>query len=429
MHGAGKQSQRAKRTRTGDRFEVGGQWLGQESGIWHRYWYDAADGRGRRKSLGTRDFEEAKLALFRIVTGEPASDVTAPNAVLLSAAFAYYLEHRGKVHRPARVALRLILEYMKSATGGSASMVADFNLTRQQGFMRWAAERNLKARSIGLYLDWAKAALNYAATPMLFTDSRGQEREGQLLSSAPKVFSLESYVSKVTGLPAGRPRHWLPTDKELAQFLDQIQGDGLRGSAEAQNYVFRYCVIALCTGARPQAILELNVAQQVDFSRGLIDLNQPGRRQTKKRRPTIRLCDTLRGWLLHWAEEYPINYRGAELRSMKAVFRRVARKTGLSSLTPYTLRHYWATRIKTSGVYVEREQRAAWMGHVDPDHRTTEHWYESFDPEFLEAPMRATDAMMAALNVHTAKSLYAPGAVPGTRLTVIEEEIQQRAIR
>jgi hypothetical protein len=38
------------------------------------------------------------------------------------------------------------------------------------------------------------------------------------------------------------------------------------------------------------------------------------------------------------------------------------------------------------------------LGHVDPDHRTTEAFHESFDPTFLEAPIRATDALMAALN-------------------------------
>jgi hypothetical protein len=43
------------------------------------------------------------------------------------------------------------------------------------------------------------------------------------------------------------------------------------------------------------------------------------------------------------------------------------------------------------------------------DHRTTERWYESFDPNFLEAPRLATDAIIGALAVHTTKSLYAPG--------------------
>jgi hypothetical protein len=47
--------------------------------------------------------------------------------------------------------------------------------------------------------------------------------------------------------------------EELARFLDAIKGDGARGDAGAQSHIFRYCVVALCTGARPAAVLDLNV--------------------------------------------------------------------------------------------------------------------------------------------------------------------------
>jgi hypothetical protein len=107
---------------------------------------------------------------------------------------------------------------------------------------------------------------------------------------------------------------------------------------------------------------------------------------------------------------------------VELTFRKIAHSVDLPQLTPYTLRHYWATRVRSVGVPVLREHRAAWMGHIDEDHRTTERWYESFDPNFLEAPMRATDAIIAALAVHSTKSLYAPGTVQGSRLTVLEGE-------
>jgi hypothetical protein len=38
------------------------------------------------------------------------------------------------------------------------------------------------------------------------------------------------------------------------------------------------------------------------------------------------------------------------------------------------------------------------MGHLDPKHKTTEAWYETFDPDYLEASMPANDAIMADLN-------------------------------
>ena len=60
------------------------------------------------------------------------------------------------------------------------------------------------------------------------------------------------------------------------------------------------------------------------------------------------------------------------------------------------------------GIPVPREERAVWLGHKDPEHKQTE-WYESFDPDYLEAPMRATDAVIAAINhLCRRRSLIAP---------------------
>ena len=73
------------------------------------------------------------------------------------------------------------------------------------------------------------------------------------------------------------------------------------------------------------------------------------------------------------------------------------------------LRHFMATRIRrVRGIPVPREERAVWLGHKDPEHKQTE-WYESFDPDYLEAPMRATDAAIAAINhLCRRRSLIAP---------------------
>ena len=54
-------------------------------------------------------------------------------------------------------------------------------------------------------------------------------------------------------------------------------------------------------------------------------------------------------------------------------------------------------------------------------HKQTE-WYESFDPDYLEAPMRATDAIMAELNrLCRRRALMAPTVVNAAlRLSVIQ---------
>ena len=51
------------------------------------------------------------------------------------------------------------------------------------------------------------------------------------------------------------------------------------------------------TAGRPAAVLKLT-REQCDLDRGLIDLNPPGRAQTKKRRPVVLMPDFLRPWIL-----------------------------------------------------------------------------------------------------------------------------------
>jgi hypothetical protein len=82
-----------------------------------------------------------------------------------------------------------------------------------------------------------------------------------------------------------RPRDQIPSFEELASLLDTKCGELLR----------RYDIIALNTWSRPEAIADINIRQQVDFQNGLLDLNPPSRRQSKKQRPVIRLTTNLRG--------------------------------------------------------------------------------------------------------------------------------------
>jgi integrase len=86
---------------------------------------------------------------------------------------------------------------------------------------------------------------------------------------------------------------------------------------------------------------------------------------------------------------------------------KAALRAGLNQpLTRYTLRHYMATRVRrVEGVVVSRGERAAWMGHVDPHHRTTEAWYENLDPDYLLNPARATDAIIMRLDQLCTKTL------------------------
>ena len=302
-------------------------------------------------------------------------------------------------------------QFLKIATKGPLPSVATFSLIRQRSFMEHCRDNGLSTKTISIYMGQIKAAINYASIPRIITDSKGEEREGRMLKSAIHVVSKTAEISKITGLPMPTPRSLIPTDQQLAGFIGQIR----------REWLFRYVIVALNTWARPEAILELDIGKQVDFTTGIIDLNQKGRRQNNKVRPLIRLTDNLRAWLLHWGELKPINRKGnAVMRVSHSDFRAIGERAGVK-LTPYTLRHYMATRIRRlpEGVRPAREERAAWLGHVDPHHRTTEEWYESHDPHYLEKCRQGVDAIMTQLNLISPRSLFAPNAIQGTGLTVV----------
>lgn len=61
-----------------------------------------------------------------------------------------------------------------------------------------------------------------------------------------------------------------------------------------------------------------------------------------------------------------------------------------------------STRVRrVPSATVTREERAQWLGHKDKKNTTTEDWYETFDPEFLDAPRRATDAILGLIGLLT----------------------------
>jgi hypothetical protein len=90
-----------------------------------------------------------------------------------------------------------------------------------------------------------------------------------------------------------------------------------------------YLVISINTAARPEAILELK-SEQIDLERRLLRLNPPGRRQTKKYRPTLPISNTLLPWL-DLERDYQVQYKKRQDRpidSIKTTWREVRKRAG-----------------------------------------------------------------------------------------------------
>lgn len=262
-------------------FQIGAYWLGFETDrvcVFY-YWYDAATRRTRRRTTGERDLEKAKVWLAKKVLGEAPKEPLDGNSVTLAAVRRFYFQYHVKsqdgrpgvrdanaIKRAFALVVVYVARWQRENGIEGAPKVGHFGLALQEGFMKSCRDKhNLSCKSISNYMSYIKAGFRFAATPRLVRDASGREREACLLAVAPFVVDSEERISKVTGLPRSKPRGWIPSDQELAGMLGGVRNE----------WTFRYCIMALNTRARPEAICELSVKGQVRFDAGLVDMNPP----------------------------------------------------------------------------------------------------------------------------------------------------------
>ena len=319
----------------------------------------------------------------------------------------------------ARRASELVYAAFKSFM--DAPKVADLTRTNQRRVWKHMAEdAKLSAKSITTYMIAVRAAVHYAAVPQIITIA-DKEEEVQLLDTPVAVFCNQEEIAEHIGGSVSTAREYIPTFAELGKWIDAIEEDA----------DFRYVIIALNTCARNEAIFDLELSKQVNFEIGTIDLNPVGRRQTKKRRPIIRMTTNLAAWFKHWGEDKPIQrYQDTVEKRLNRLGKRGdefdenGKQTwtalNMPEMTCYTLRHFMATNMRRTSKPVSREQRSKWLGHTVNEGSKTTDWYEKFDPDYLEEPMRATEEIIMRLQNHTHRSLLAPTMHPQGKLRVID---------
>ena len=427
-------------------FEIGGQWIGKVENRtgYYAFRYDNRSRQVVRTSLKTADFEEAKKRLAKIAITTVAHDPRHPDEVMLVAILNhYYVNHSDKKvsARMARHAGQLILEFLEKQCGyGPEVKIGAFTKGVQALYAIWASrERNHSPAYISRCLSVIAAACRFAAKTVVQLGPNGQVKENRILNSMPEICYDPKWLAEVINKPEPKPRDVIPTFEQLASLLDTLGSEVLQ----------RYYLIASNTWARPEAVLNFRIKGQVDFDNCLLDLNPPGRKQTKKHRPIIRLTANLQGWLEYWAEDAPLTFtvttKGRKLMRksashIRAQFKRrsfrwmlcksglheeeiddlfrlarggvrkpfndalkKAEDLGIPRITPYSYRHFMATKVRAvQEVRVDREQRSLWLGHGRKD---TTSWYEKHDPEHLRECAMATDIILEKLDRLTKRGL------------------------
>ena len=183
------------------------------------------------------------------------------------------------------------------------------------------------------------------------------------------------------------PERWMPalpdrdvkhlTRAEFNKFLSTIDTPHVR----------LFVLIAISTCARPGAICELTW-HQIKFENHLIDFNQPGRLQNKKRRPILPISDRL---LPHLQEayrgrlsDYVVEHHGKPVKTLKKAMQANSKRSGVYA-NQYTFRHTGAVWRAEEGIAMS--ELAQLMGHEDS--RTTEKHYARFSPDFLRRAAHA----------------------------------------
>lgn len=353
--------------------QIGDFWLSQRRGSsqWCRTWYDGKTRQTRRASLGAADFQEAKILLFEWFSKHGQLTDQDPANTPAETIFArYYQQHAAAL--PSAEMARIALAYWSDFF--AAKTVNEVTIQEQRRFVKWVAGHQPKKKADGYeartvppsdgyikrILTVGKAAFAWAV------------REGEL-RSAPHILTWQDAPARERVLTVEESRALWQAAKKPHERM--------------------FLALAFGLLARPEAILELR-REYADLDRQIIAQNPPGRKQTRKYRPTVPIPAFLQPMLKDAPDGPLVQWKGQPIDSFKTAFRRMRRDAGLGQdVVAKTIRHTVATYLRSRGVPEAEIQ--GYLGHKAFSGKTEV--YAKYRPEFLGAARVAVDEYWALM--------------------------------
>lgn len=346
-------------------FQLGDWWVGQKPGspAWHRCRFDKRTGQTSRFSLGTTDLQQAKDILTEWwIANTLKKERDAADVLLEEVLLAYYHQHAKNLPSGRRI---------------KSSMA---NIT---GFFEGKTVK--QACQAGQIDDFVKAML-----------AKGFAR---------------TYVNNLLGIiKAATNRAWKRGELASVPFIELIvaqkkspKGDPLKPAqvasllAVANKQTRMAIMLMLGTGCRPSTAYEF-VIEGADFDADLVDLNPPGRVQTPKFRPVVKMPPSLKAYLLPFKDTKGVVIKRANrpIRRWETAWRNARKKAGLGNrVNPYSLRHTVARWLRSSGV--PKWDVGAQLGHGG--FSTTDE-YAPNDPAYLAQSCAAIEKLMQEVDTH-----------------------------
>lgn len=344
-------------------YVVGRFWLSEPTQKYPDYgicWLDKSARQTRRLSTGETDLERAKEAIEQhhlIASQEKKKDEPAADAMAR-----YFLKHAS--HIPSADTARQAMDVANECWKGL--LVSQCDAIKQLELVTSLRQRGLADSSIIRWLGVPFASFQYAARFKHIDKASIPERLPSRdwgVRTAPRKRRSQSSSRRQLSL------------QELATLCDITYG---------RENAFRYFVLAIGTGARPEAIMDLTRAQ-VDLEHGLINLLPAGRQQNNKYRPLIPMAPALAQWIASWEPVTPeghyLGFRGKRLvAAYNSFFTPYIRLAKVADCVPYSLRHTIFSWLSAHGI--DRWERKRFMGHHRPDGGSTDD-YSHYDPKYL----------------------------------------------
>jgi hypothetical protein len=383
--------------------------------------YDDRSRSTRRRTLGTADEEQAKIKLAGLVATAPQTSregASECSAVLTLAVFQAYMDGRGSEiasEAAADRAIELFTDYLTHIKRLDAP-VSFWTPAQQLECAKWLHKTHDHAASyIARVFNVMRSAFIDATKMKMRPDPTGDKVEAKLIASAPEIVMRQEKIAEELKIPARPRRRKTLTLDDMALILDHIRSE----------HLFRFAIMELCTWARPQAVIDFDPNEQVDWDGATIDLNPPERRQTKKFRASQPLTQCLADWLTKWSiddaaarqtdiergreprPEALLVYKRKRVTTTKKTWQRLGADLSIEGFTQKRFRDFMADQVKKNFRMIPRELRSRWLGHKVRDGSETTDHYESDDPLDLMDVALATDCVIALIAERCRRPLFA----------------------
>lgn len=311
-----------------------------KSSIWYIHWTENRV--GKRISTRTTIETEADRFLANWILTEHIEMKNAADVALADVWSVYYkghvLNNVANIYN-ADLAWKQLNPFFGSvAVSQLSQMKIDSYVSERTSGRRG---RKVKPQTVTKELTYLLAAITYCA----------RKNVGFLPPECKPEFDLP---------PQGEPQdRWLRTE-EIQRLLDAAVS--LRGKGTRLNRGERFIWLALETAGRKEALLDLTW-DRVDFEAGIISLEVPGRRRTKKRRADVPISDALMPVLRRAYDERVSDLVLDNKAAIWATIQFIAIRAGFSDqkvktgckpkatgISPHVLRHTAATHMARRGV-------------------------------------------------------------------------------